>query len=69
MAASTPVASKEQLRILLEENETEESSDSIQASNLDLLELKLSKIEEMKKKNLITSEEADKLRAQALGIK
>lgn len=68
MAASTPMASKEQLRILKEENESEDSPDLLQASSLDQLELKLSKIEAMKSQNLITTEEADKLRAKALGI-
>lgn len=68
MAASTPVASKEQVRILKDESESESSSDLIQSSSLDQLESKLSKIEAMKSQNLITSEEAEKLRAKALGI-
>jgi phage shock protein PspC (stress-responsive transcriptional regulator) len=68
MAASTPVATAEQLRELQEENESGNSLDLIQSSSLDQLEAKLSKIESMKNQNLITSEEAEKLRAKALGI-
>jgi len=68
MAASTPMATKEQLRSLKEENESEDSTDLLQPSSLDQLESKLSKIEAMKTQNLITAEEAEKLRAKALGI-
>ncbi len=68
MAASTPLATAEQFRELQEENESSNSLDLIQSSSLDQLEAKLSKIESMKNQNLITSEEAEKLRAKALGI-
>jgi len=68
MAASTPMATKEQLRVLKEENDSEDPSTLIQASTLDQLEVKLAKIEAMKAQNLITPEEAEKLRAKALGI-
>lgn len=68
MAASTPIATKEQLRVFKEENDSEDPSTLIQASALDQLEVKLAKIEAMKTQNLITPEEAEKLRAKALGI-
>ena len=62
------MATKEQLRSLKEENESEDSTDLLQPSSLDQLESKLSKIEAIKTQNLITAEEAEKLRAKALGI-
>ena len=68
MVASTPVATAEQLTELQEENESSNSLDLVQASSLDQLEAKLSKIDSMKNQNLITSEEGEKLRAKALGI-
>jgi phage shock protein PspC (stress-responsive transcriptional regulator) len=68
MAASIPVATEEQLRELKEEDESGNSLDLIQSSGLDRLEAKLSKIESMKNQNLITSEEAEKLRSKVLGI-
>lgn len=68
MAMSTPVATKEDLRGLIEESESEESNPILQSSRLDQLEEKLSKIESMRTQNLITSEEAEKLRAKTLGI-
>ena len=37
-------------------------------SGLDEVQAKLTKIQEMKESNLITNEEAEKLRAKALGI-
>ncbi len=68
MAASIPVATAEQLRELEDAEESDGLLDLNQPSNLDRLEAKLAKIESMKTQKLITPEEAEKLRAKALGI-
>lgn len=67
MAISIPVASKEQLA-RLKEGDADANSMSLTPSGLDEVQAKLTKIQEMKNRNLITNEEADKLRAKALGI-
>ena len=67
MAISIPVASKEQLASLREEA-SEDNSLTLSPSGLDEVQVKLAKIQEMKESNLITNEEAEKLRAKALGI-
>jgi len=68
MAASIPVATAEQLRELEEEEQSDSLAELTQPSGLDRLEARLAKIESMKAQKLITPEEAEKLRAKALGI-
>jgi len=67
MAISIPVASKEQLA-RLREGVADDNSMALTPSGLDEVQAKLTKIQEMKDSNLITNEEAEKLRAKALGI-
>jgi phage shock protein PspC (stress-responsive transcriptional regulator) len=67
MAISIPVANKEQLNHL-RENAADDNSNALTTSGLDEVQAKLAKIQEMKESNLITNEEAEKLRAKALGI-
>lgn len=67
MAISVPLASKEQVRRLKDEHGQVDGL-AIGAGELGEVEETLSKIESMKTKNLITPEEAEKLRAKALGI-
>lgn len=67
MAISIPVASKEQLA-RLKEGAADDNTMALAPSGLDEVQAKLTKIQEMKESNLITNEEAEKLRAKALGI-
>jgi phage shock protein PspC (stress-responsive transcriptional regulator) len=67
MAISIPVASKEQLN-RLREGAADNNSKTLTSSGLEEVQAKLAKIQEMKESNLITNEEAEKLRAKALGI-
>lgn len=67
MAISIPVASKEKLA-RLREGQAEDDSKAMSPDGLNEVQAKLAKIEEMKQANLITNEEAEKLRAKALGI-
>ena len=67
MAISIPLASKEQLA-RLKEGAADDNSMALTPSGLDEVQAKLTKIQEMKESNLITNEEAEKLRAKSLGI-
>lgn len=67
MAISIPVANKEQLE-RLKMKEDEGNVRILTQSGLEEVQARLAKIQEMKESNLISSEEAEKLRAKALGI-
>lgn len=67
MAISIPVASKEQIARLREDAD-DGSIMALTPGGLDEVQGKLAKIQEMKEKDLITGEEAEKLRAKVLGI-
>lgn len=67
MAISIPLASKEQLA-RLKEGAAADNSTALTPGGLDEVQAKLAKIQEMKESNLITNEEAEKLRAKTLGI-
>ncbi len=67
MAISIPVASKEQVKKLAATADGTRAQD-LNPDGLDEIQAKLSKINEMREQKLITDEEADKLRAKALGI-
>ncbi|MCT0219427.1 PspC domain-containing protein [Synechococcus sp. CS-1329] len=67
MAISIPVASKEHVRKLKTLSDSEDSP-IFSPTGLEETEARLLKIQTMKAQNLITAEEAEKLRAKILGI-